>query len=91
LTHGGEVIAVRSFMNSRPVSQHMIDEIVSYFMTVCRFVSRIVSFRQVDVLFITAYFWVGEGFSERNITILKQIYMLHSLSLTHRFAIRFDG
>ena len=74
--HGGECLATRSYINSRPVSDVLLKSIVEYFMTDLRFAARIVCFKQMEVVFITPYLWVSEGFSQRNQTILRQISML---------------
>ena len=48
LNHGGECVAVRSGLLSRPVSQHILDMITDQFITVLRFAVRIVTFKNIE-------------------------------------------
>ena len=78
--HGGECVAVRSYINSKPVPTEVQDRVKECFMTALRFSARVVRFRGAEIIFFAAYFWVYEGFSQRNITILRQIDMVIKMS-----------
>ena len=45
-----------------------------------RFAARIVVMQKIEIMLVSVYLWVSEGFSEKNIKILKQIKMLGKLT-----------
>jgi hypothetical protein len=76
LSHGGELLAARKHLNSRPIPNEYLETVAEYFMSTLRFAARIVVFKGLEVLFLSVYLWVSEGFSQRNQTILKQMKLL---------------
>ena len=76
LNHGGELVGTRCHIASRLVPTTILELVRDYFNTNLRFASLIVQFKIGEMLFIVPYFWVGEGFSERNQTIIRQISMV---------------
>ena len=76
LSHGGELIAVRKHLNSRPVQSEYLESVAEYFMSTLRFSARMVVLKGLEVLFLAVYLWASEGFSQRNQTILKQMKLL---------------
>jgi hypothetical protein len=83
LSHGGELVAVRKHLNSRPVAKEYLESVADYFMATLRFAARILVFKGLEVLVVAIYLWVSEGFSQRNQTILKQLKMLSQLLNLH--------
>ena len=79
LYHGGEIVAARASLNSRPVNPYIYQTIVESLNSTIRFTSRIVVFKQLELLCITIYLWDSEGFTDRNITLLRQLKMLIDL------------
>jgi hypothetical protein len=58
LTHGGECVATRSFVNSRSVADTVFKAIEDFYHSKLRFAARIVRFHNFEVLFVCPYLWV---------------------------------
>jgi hypothetical protein len=60
LSHGGELVAVRKHLNSRPVAKEYLESVADYFMATLRFAARILVFKGLEVLVVAIYSWVSE-------------------------------
>ena len=75
-THGGECVAARSRINSRPVPDMILKQIQQHFNNTLRFAARIVRFQNLESVSLIHTYGSQKVFSERNQTIFKQIAML---------------
>ena len=74
-THGGELVALDKRWQCEEVP---IDDILNNIskLGVLRFACKITIVHDVEIICTTIYLWDSEGFTERNITILQQLYIL---------------
>ena len=79
-THGGELVAVKSHIESRQIDSDILDKIATHFNAPLRFAAKNVKFHSLNLLLVSVYLWCSEGFSERNNVILQQIQMLKMIA-----------
>ena len=79
LNHGGEVVSCRGHVNSRPIKDSIIDHIRESQNNYVRFAARLIVSKQLEILIISIYLWDSEGFSDRNIILLKRLKMVTDL------------
>ena len=81
-THGGEIVAFRSYIHSTPILHNLLYSIQQEFQSPLRFAARTLRLKHVTVIMCTVYLWSTEGLSDRNVTILMQLNLLQkALSL----------
>jgi hypothetical protein len=56
LTHGGEVVAIRNHLNSRPVAYEVLEIIREYYVSELRFAARIMVCKQIEILVLQLIF-----------------------------------
>ena len=78
-THGGELIAVRSHINSTPVPGEVLQVLQEHAQEPSRFSARIIRLKHLSVLLVAVYLWCSEGPSERNNEILHMIFILKNI------------
>ncbi len=80
-------MGARCHISSRLVPVTVLELVRDYFNATLRFAALIIKFKLGEMLFIVPYLWVGEGFSERNQTMIRQISMVSKIQGLHIFAI----
>lgn len=78
-THGGEIVACKTNMNSTLIKEEVWDVIRAVSPVAIRVAAMIVKIGKMQFINATAYLNVGEEFSEHNIAVLQQLVMLQNL------------
>ena len=62
-THGGEALATRSHVLSKPIDPEVLAGIAQCFNDPLRFAACVIRFKSLSVIFATLYLWCSEGLS----------------------------
>ncbi len=75
-SHGGEAIAPLSHLNIRPVDQELLKEISKVTAEPLRWVVAVLLRKALPIMVGNVYMWDSEDLSDRNINILRQLYIV---------------
>ncbi len=75
-SHGGEAIAPQNHLNIRPVPQALLSEISKATAAPLRCSVAVLQLKGLPILVGDVYFWDSEELSDRNINILRQLYLV---------------
>ena len=74
-SHGGEAIAPLNHLNIRPISQELRSEVCRVTAEPLRCALAILRLKGLPILVGDVYMWDTEELSDRNINILRQLYI----------------
>ena len=81
-THGGEIVACRSHIQSNSIKPQILDNISSLVDSPLHFSARILKLHKLQVLLVAVYLWTSEGFSDRNNNgLFSTLYLKEILKL----------
>ena len=75
-SHGGEAIAPLNHLNIRPISQELRSEVCRVTAEPLRCALAILQLKGLPILVGDVYMWDTEELSDRNINILRQLYII---------------
>lgn len=78
-SHGGELVACKTYMNTTLIKQEVWDVIKEVSPTQIRIAAMLAKIDKVQFINATAYLNVGGEFSATNIAIIQQLVMLQNL------------
>jgi len=78
-SHGGEIVACKTYMNTTLIKQEVWDVIQKVSPTPLRVAAMLVKIDNTQFINATAYLNVGEEFSTSNIAMIQQLAMLQNL------------
>lgn len=78
-SHGGEIVACKTYMNTTLIKQEVWDVIKEVPPTHIRVAAMLVKINKIQFINATTYLNVGEEFSTTNVAIIQQLVMLQNL------------
>ena len=65
--HGGECVAIRNHVNSRPARQELLTAIETHFNANLRIAAIIIPLKGIEILLVTIYLWDSEKFHQETL------------------------
>ncbi len=78
-THGGEFIAINKYLDAKPIQGHVLKSIVRQLEEPLHFAAVLLRPKKKEIVLVVPYFWSGQGISDDNVIIVKQIQALRTL------------
>ncbi len=78
-THGGELIACKKYHNITHIDQDVFQLISEHTQEPCSLAACLLRLKGCNILLISIYMWSGQGLSDANFRILKQVRILKDI------------